>query len=431
MTQAQVASDSKKVHDLQVVLEITRSLQVEKDLDRLLELIIAAATDVVDAERSTLFLVSSDGKELYSKIAEGTENSEIRFGMGVGIAGTVAQQREVVRIDDAYADDRFNPEVDKRTGFRTRSIVCMPLLTHEEKVVGVIQCLNKKEGQFSDYDVEILSALATQAAVTIDNALLIGHYLEKQRLQAALSVAREIQVSLLPRRSPEIPGWSISAVSMACDETGGDYYDFFRLDDNHLGFVIGDVSGHGVGSSLLMATARAALRTLRPSMFDIEGTVRHLNSLLVEDMEKGRFMTLLFGILDLESGVMRYTSAGHDAPLHFRAKENEFVHLDSTGLPLGWIDEGYMLEVGQDTLEPGDILVLMTDGIWEAMNNQREAYGKERICEVVRRMKDDPSEAVVQQLFKEMGEFCKGMSRQDDVTVIALQRVTDSRPLSQ
>ncbi|MDP7035441.1 MAG: SpoIIE family protein phosphatase [Planctomycetota bacterium] len=419
-----IVDDSRRIDDLRIVLETTRALQVEKDIDALLNLLLAAATRVVGADRSSLFLVDHATAELYSKIAEGEEGEEIRFPMGAGIAGSVANTREVINIENAYDDSRFNPEIDKKTGYRTHTILCVPLVTHEDKVVGVIQCLNKVGGTFDGYDIEILEALSIQAAVAIDNHQLAAHYLDKQKIQASLGIAREIQAHLLPGKTPNLSGYDVGASCVACDETGGDYFDFFTEDPDRLGVVVGDVSGHGVGSAIVMATARASLRALRSTLTDVEQVVKRLNNLLVDDLHHGRFMTLFHGSLDYSEGIFRYVSAGHDAPIHYHHAKNEFSSLDSTGLPLGWVseDDGYRLDVEEISFGEGDILVLMTDGIWEAVNEDKEAFGKERMCDIILRMKDRSAQEIVDQLFEEMESFCGQQMRQDDVTVLVVRR---------
>jgi HD-GYP domain-containing protein (c-di-GMP phosphodiesterase class II) len=173
----------KKLADLTLILEISKAMSAQRDLDTLLEMIIANTTKVMDADRSSLFLVDQDTNELWSRIAQGAEISEIRFPVGVGIAGHVAKTGETINIKEAYEDPRFNKEVDKKTGYRTKTILCMPMINHEGKVIGVIQVLNKINGIFTDYDEELLSAFCSNAAVAVENAEL---YKEKDSLFKSL-----------------------------------------------------------------------------------------------------------------------------------------------------------------------------------------------------------------------------------------------------
>ncbi|MBM4050172.1 MAG: GAF domain-containing protein, partial [Planctomycetes bacterium] len=189
--------DAKKVHDFTRLLELAKAMSVEKDLYALLDLIVQRTTEVMEADRTSLYLVDADKQQLWTRIAQGLEIKEVRVPIGTGISGHVAKTRETVNIQDAYLDPRFDRGWDMKTGYRTRSILCMPLLTHEDRVVGVIQVLNKKGGAFTDYDESLLAALGSHAAIALDQARLMQHYVEKQRMQEALRIARDIQMSLL------------------------------------------------------------------------------------------------------------------------------------------------------------------------------------------------------------------------------------------
>lgn len=167
-------SAAKKLRDLTAILEVSRAMMAEPELDNLLDLIIRRATYVMDAERTSLFLVDEDTNELFSRIAQDAEIREIRFPVGKGIAGYVAKTGEVVNIRDAYKDDRFNPEFDKKTGYRTRTILCVPLRASGEQVIGVLQVLNKREGVFTRYDEDLISAFGAQAAVCIERTRLLA-----------------------------------------------------------------------------------------------------------------------------------------------------------------------------------------------------------------------------------------------------------------
>jgi len=158
--------------DLEAVLEVSRAMMMEKYLDRLLALIVSKATEVLEAERSSIFLVDNDTQELWSRVAQAAEISEIRFPWDKGIAGSVVQNRQLINITDAYQDSRFNPAIDKRTGYRTRTILCAPLINHKNEVTGALQVLNKKDGVFNEHDESLITAFSAQAAVAIENAQL-------------------------------------------------------------------------------------------------------------------------------------------------------------------------------------------------------------------------------------------------------------------
>lgn len=410
----------RRVQDLTEILKIARSLTAEKNLDELLHLIIESATRVMDADRSSLFLVDEEKQELYSKIAQGSR--EIRFPIGSGIAGVVAQTKTIINIPDAYQEARFNQEFDRKSGYRTRTILCAPLVTHEGKVVGVLQVLNKSKGVFTDYDEYLLQALANHAAIALDNAQLIRHYLEKQRLQQSLSIAREIQQSFFPRIPPHFETYDIYGTSLSCDETGGDYFDFIPLTETQMAIVVGDVSGHGLGSALVMVSARASLIGFLDLKLDISQILNRMNHQMVRDNSSEKFMTLLLGVLDMEQNTFQYTSAGHDAPLFFQNAYNIFQELDSTGIPLGMIDDEEFPKSPLFPIVPGDILLFATDGVWETMNETNETFGKDRIIDLIRKNGPLNAKEIVELILRELKQFSKNQIQRDDITLIILKR---------
>ncbi len=412
------AEYEKKVQDLESLLEVTQAMTVEKDLDKLLTFIISATTRVMNAERSSLYLYDEPAKEIWTKIAQGMSTREIRLPVGRGIAGTVAQTLETINISDAYQDARFDQEVDKRSGFRTRSILCMPMRNHEGRLIGVIQVLNKKDGAFGDYDETLLGAFSTHAAIALDQARLVAAYLDKQKLEQALEIARSIQQGLFPKEIPEVPGFDLAGWSQPADETGGDYYDFLQLPGGRLALVVGDVTGHGVGPALLMAEARAFIKAAVTSTNDIASLLYSVNNLLEKDMGGRRFITLFYGVLDPEARTFRYASAGHGHPILYRPGAGKFFEMESTGPPLGIMTDVEFPEGEAHQLEPGDVLVISTDGIEEAMDAERDEYGRARFKEVVARCFESSAQEIIDTIYRDVQVFCDGAPQRDDITLV-------------
>ena len=215
----------RRLSALEKVLQISRDMVATADLDELLGVIIDRSMELLDSERATLFLYESEADELVSKIAAGEK--EIRFSAKAGIAGAVVRTHDVLNIPDAYADGRFNREVDRQTGFRTRNILAVPLIDYSGDLVGVLEVLNKRDGDYSGGDISLARTLGAQAGVILQRARLLAHYVEKQRMEQSLAIARQIQQDLLPDADPQIEGFDVAGWSSPADETGGDIYDFF------------------------------------------------------------------------------------------------------------------------------------------------------------------------------------------------------------
>ena len=413
----------KLLHDLQSVLEVSRAMTLEHDLDRLLDLIVTAVSDLVGADRASLFIVDAPAKELWTHTAQGTEI--IRLPIGSGIAGNVAITGETINIEDAQADDRFNSENDKRTGYQTRSMLCMPLISHDDLIVGVLQTLNKKDAPcFNKYDEEILSALCSQAAVAIDKTQLIAADLERETLAHDMEVARGIQQTLLPDAVPVMKEWAFAAYQECCDQTGGDYYDFVKTNDNtDCDIIVGDVSGHGIGAALMMSSARAFLLGLYEHNQELQSLLAALNNLLERDMADDTFMTMCIARA-FKDGHLEYVSAGHEPPFVWRTSKQVFDELDSTGILLGAIDDA---EYGVETvsaLGKGDVFVMITDGIFEAHHKETgEEWGVERMKACIAQHADAGAEAVLAALLRELREHVGGKQRADDITIVVGERL--------
>lgn len=414
------AERDRLLHDLETILAVSRSMGSERQLDRLLDLICAAVTDLIQAERTSLFLVDREHGELWSTVAQ--HSTAIRLPMGSGIAGSVATSGATINIPSAYDDQRFNPENDRRSGFRTRSILCMPLVNYSGTVVGVIQALNKRDGKaFAAYDEQVLAALCSQAGVAIDNTQLVAAELERQRLESEMEIAANIQAGLLPDVAPEIPGWRFAAFAKPCDETGGDYFDYLPRPGG-VDVVVGDVTGHGIGAALMMSTARAFLRALHGVMAgDLGAVVTRLNALLEQDMADDTFLSFAACRLG-EDGALAYVAAGHEPPLVWRAASRTFDTLDSTGMLLGLLDSETYAEMALPALHAGDLVLLFTDGLWECSDATGQAFGLDRLRAVVAETAPRGAAGVRDALVAASLAHLGGASPADDLTLVVVER---------
>jgi len=415
------AESQDYLRDLDTVLEVARAMGAERDLERLLDLIVDAGRDLIHADRCSLFVVEESRGEIWTRVAHGTR--KISLPIGSGIAGSVAADGKAVNLPDAYDDPRFNPDHDRETGYRTRSMLCMALVDHDDRVVGVIQALNKRGcGCFDAYDERLMGALCAQAGVAIQTAKLIRHDLERQHLMQEMELAREIQQSLLPRDLPDLDGWQFASWQRPCNETGGDYHDFLDGEDR-LDLVVGDVSGHGLGPALLMSMARAYLRALHRQSPDLAGVLGRLNDLLVEDMGDDTFMTMAVVRL-WDDGGGRYVAAGHPPPLVYRVDEDGFDGYESTGMILGAIEDCDYASVAIPPLASGDYLVLLSDGILEAVDpSTGEEFGDERVRDAVRAARRLGAEGIIRRLVQDvMAHLGEGVP-EDDITMVVAERL--------
>ncbi len=416
--------NAAEVNRMRKVNEAAQMVNSTLDLDRLLRIILDAALQIVEAENGTLYLVDHEKGELWSKVLRGSELVEIRLPVGRGIAGFVAASGETVRIDDAYLDPRFNPEFDTRTGFRTRSMLTMPIKNKEGRIVGVLQLLNKEEGRFTIEDEEVINALSVHSALALENARL--YTLEKQSiaLEKELNAAQNVQMSLLPQTHPSIPGYEIYGTSTAATWVGGDYYDYISIDDGRLAICCGDVTGKGLPAALLMANLQAILRSQRMVGPTPRRIMSRVNKLLRQSISEGKFVTLFYGILDAEKHWLVFTNAGHENPYLLR-NDGSIQLLQSGGTVLGILDDLFF-EEGAVQIEAGETVVMYSDGVTEAANSANELFGLDRLTDVVRRNQGTTAQGMASSIIDAVKDFAGPVPMRDDLTIVVIHRKPDA-----
>jgi serine phosphatase RsbU (regulator of sigma subunit) len=381
--------------EFSAIVEATKRLNSTLDLGELISIILQIATGLTGAERGTVFLVDRERKEIWSLVGLGLEHQEIRISIERGIAGWVARHGETVSLQDAYADPRFEPSVDRSLGYHTAGLLGLPIRNKDGNVVGVLELLNKKRGTFSEVDESSLSCLSDHVALALENAQLHRELLAKQRLESDLELARNVQRGLLPESSPRLAGFDIAAAYAPAQMIGGDYYDFLFLNPQLLLFVVADVEGKGVASALMMANLQAVLHALAAHQHSLEDIVRTVNDTILADTRTQKFLSMFVAVLDQRDGTMQYVNAGHVPPVVIHADGSHITYLNQGGTLVG-LFPGTSYESGSFQLQPGDVVANYTDGISEAMDPCGNQYGVERLVDVVRRESLAPAQAVVE-----------------------------------
>ncbi len=403
---------------LRRILEITRRMGVTADLDALLPIIVDAACDVLACERATIFLYDPQRNELVSRVARGSE--PIRLSAETGIAGAAARERTSINVPDAYADPRFNPAFDQRSGFRTRSLLAVPMENLDGQLIGVLQAINKRDGVFTPADEELARLLAAQAGVALDRARLIEAYAEKQRMARDLALAREIQQAQFPRHAPQIEGYAIVGWNRPADETGGDCYDFIPLSDGRVVVVLADATGHGISAALIIAQFRSLMRALFSITDDLVRVIHSANTLLCADLDGRRFVTAVVGILDPQDARFDYVAAGQGPLIHLSGPAASIRRAGT--FPLGVSETLPEFTPQSFPLEPGDRIALLTDGFFEATNPDGESFGVERVLAVLRKRPADSLRLLLEALCDEVDRFCSGCTQADDLTAVLIHR---------
>jgi sigma-B regulation protein RsbU (phosphoserine phosphatase) len=406
---------ARRALEKEVLLEVVKTLSAPLELEEVLTAILQSLKQVVDFDGAAVYLVNKKSQALECAVQVGyPEGSEEAFGLrvGVGLVGWVAKTGESVIVSDVREDGRY---VAARPS--TRSELAAPLVL-KGRTIGVFNLESDRLDSYHEGQLELVSAFAAQAAVAIERARLTRELLERRRLEKELAIAREIQESFLPKKAPELPGFDLAGTARAHDEVGGDYFDFISVSEGQLGLAIADVSGKGIPAALIMAGFRMSLLAEIRNDFAIRAVMRKVNSLLYESTDSDKFVTAFYGVLDLKSRVLTFANAGHNPPMLLR-RDGTSEHLHEGGVALGVLPAAQYDERPQ-ALQAGDVLVLYTDGVSEAMSPGGDQFGEERIQETVLRLRDRSAAEIVEGLVASVTEWCEGRSS-DDLTLLVLK----------
>lgn len=421
-----LAENRKAITQLQFLVEASQVLNSTLDLAELLDLILNLACKEIDAERGSVYLVDHERREIWTILAHGLEQQEIRLGFGKGVAGHVAETGQVLNVADAYACEYFDRSFDEKHNYRTRNLLCTPIRNRTGGTVGILQLLNKKAGLFTVQDEEFLNALSVHMALALENAQLHRDQLEKQRLERELQLARNIQRSLLPDAPPSVPGYDIAVLNEPCFEVGGDYYDFLALGPNTLLLVIADVEGKGVSSAMVMSNLQATLRALVMHLHSLEVITLSLNEMILADTRSEKFLSIFLGLVDTRRRGLHYINAGHIPPLLVRA-DGSVLNLEDGGMVIGLFNA---VEYNRGSLKllPGDIMICCTDGIIEACGEGQDEYGLERLTAVVKANRHLSAQQLVDRISNEVRNYARGGHHIDDKVLMIMKVLDDLDP---
>ena len=347
------------------------------------------------------------------------EIGRLRGSDGKPLRELVLEAAHPVLVQDFVADRRLDPSTRTMKGIG--AMVLVPLSSHGE-ITGLL-CVTRKEAYGFDKDaVNVLSAFADMVSVAIENSTLIRESIVTERMEQELLVAQQMQQSLLPQQLPAAPRYDIAARSIPAYEVGGDYYDVLSLDERRLGFVVGDVSGKGVSAALYMAQVKGIFQSLsRDGDASTRDILVRMNTPLCESMERKSFISLLYAVLDIESGTLSFSRAGHCPLLHVRAGKARY--LQPEGMALG-LDAGRRfaesLREERLTLEPDDVVVLYTDGVTEARNAAEEEFASERLAETVADAASRGAHAILDEMLQGVSRHSARAVADDDITVLVL-----------
>ncbi len=401
------------------LLQVARKLAVTFDLDEMLTEVVEAGTEVLGADRGALWLFDPSSQELVIKVPQLEPAARVEAGQG--LVGACMATREIIAVEDCYSDPRFFGAVDKATGYRTRNLLNVPLLNEDQQPIGVMQLLNKQDGHFNQQDQVVAAALAAHCAVALHRAQMTDALLAKERLDEEVSVAREIQISTLPTEMPQVPGYDLHGAFCPASHAGGDLFDLVILNDE-LFMLLGDATGHGFGPALSATQMQAMLRVAFRLGATLDEAYTQVNNQLAEDLPDDRFITAFAGFLDPVGHEVRFHSGGQGPILHYRATQQDIEWYKPTTFPVGAMEVDSAGEAQRFDMQPGDILGLLSDGVYEYQDPLGKLFGEDRVADILVRNAERSMAEISDAVLAAAREFGAGTDQKDDITVVLVKR---------
>lgn len=404
----------------QSLLEASRAISSSLDLDEVLYKILDALNRVLPYDAGGIFLVGSDGQ--VERIADRGFGAEIRDVCGPsplekkanrGLVGWVAQNGQPLIVRDVTKDDRYQPAREQ-----TQSEMVVPIFAGD-RLVGVFNIERDITNGFFDADLDLVTAFAQHAGMAIERARDHATVLEQRRIKGELEVAQHIQQTFLPDDNPRIPGFDIAGLNIPSAEVGGDYYDFINIIDGQIGIAIADVAGKGVPAALIMATFRASLIAEIRNNYALRSIMQKVNRLLCERNEKSRFVTAIYGVLDVRNRIFTFSNAGHN-PGILRRADGTIMMLKEGGTALGLFEDSTFEERAIGLL-PGDLIFLYTDGVTDVIGFDTEMFEMNRLVDVVNANYGRSAEDVVAAVRDAVNSYSDPEQPRDDITMLAVR----------
>ncbi|MBK7996854.1 MAG: SpoIIE family protein phosphatase [Blastocatellia bacterium] len=406
---------------LKLMMDLTRKISSCLDLDQILDHIIDMVRSFIDYDAAGIYIIEcvSKQKRVVAHTIRGYHDVKtdvcVYMKVGDGIVGWVIKTGNGAVVPDVSSDKRYLP--GRRT---TKSEIVAPIRVNG-RIIGAFNLESDHLGAYTKYDLEMLMFFANEAAISIEKARLHEALLAKQRLEAELAIARQVQQTLLPTNDPVLGHYEIAGLNQPTAEVGGDYFDFIKISEDRLGIVIADVSGKGVPAALIMASFRASLRAQLCSECSLSKTFYQMNELLRQNNFLDQFVTAVYLDLDQSNHTVSYLNAGHNRPLILHS-DGSYETLAAADLLLGLFPMQQYQQYSHP-VKSGDIILLYTDGITEStpIESLEEEFGIERLVETVKTYSYLTAKELTKTIYKTVREFSGNVIQSDDCTIIVIK----------
>jgi len=408
----------RRAVERQLLYDVSKKLSSTLNIDEVLQQVLDSLKKVVGCTAGGVFLLNEEKGEvstIYSTGYDPGHDKYLQLKIGQGLVGWVARTGEAVIVPDVEQDDRYISALSK-----TKSEIVTPI-NIDGRLLGVLNLESDRLGAYDKKSLELITAFASHAAISIERAMLHESMIKNQRLLEQLNIARHIQLTFIPKKDPIIEGYDVSGVNIPSGEVGGDYFDFINIIDNQTGIAIADVSGKGIPAALLMASYRASLIAEIRNNYAIRTICSKVNSLMYESVEGGNFVTAFYGVLDSKNDIFTFSNCGHNRPILMR-RDGSIEYLSEGGLAMG-VMPGIQYEERPIFLQPGDIVLFYTDGVTEVNNSAGEEFGEMHLLAALKEVKENTAHEIHQKIYSKIKAFAAPDHAFDDVTMIILKKV--------
>ncbi len=409
------------IAELAILNDIATTINSTQPVEQIVDLIVKKCVKHLDVEQGAIMLLDEKDKEkpLHTMIREQQSSLDVLpYRFDAQLTGWMLKNQAPLLVNNLKEDERFKQLLDKTTPIE--SFLSVPLRV-KNKMQGILTVFNKRSSEkFSSSDQKLLSIIASQSAQIIENARLLEEERNLRVMQEEMHVAKQTQINLLPKSFPDISGYQIAARTIPAREVGGDSYDFIKIDDKHFAFCLGDVSGKGMPAAMLMSNLQATLRSFTMTGNSCKDIIANANALLYNSTESTKFATLFYGILNPQSNEIAFCNAGHNNPFLFSVDGN-VRELKTGGLLLGCLPDSEYEEEKIST-KGNDLIVIFSDGISEAMNEDEEEYGEERLQEFISKHTDASPDKIIENILSDVNMFVGAAPQYDDMTLLIIKK---------
>jgi len=408
------------VEELSVLNDLAVAASSSTDVDQMLDIIVQKSIKALKAEQGSISLVTDQENNPFRTLIRHMDRTyeQPAFKIGIHITGWVLKHKQALTVENLSTDKRFCASEEERKA--VRSVLCVPIWC-QAKIIGILMMLNKKTTEpFNTEDLRLLSIIAAQSGQLIHNSRLQAEAMDKKRMEHELSLARRIQVDLLPRKDPSGAGLEVASHYVPAVEVGGDYYDYFSLGDHRVGIVVADVSGHGPSAAMMTTMLKGMLNSMVRQFTSVGDALTEMNLILSQIIPKNMFITMLMLVFDLKNNLLHLSNAGHNPMVHYDSSAGSCALVEFPGCALNVL-RNCTYRVKDIPLKSGDLFFIYTDGITEATNHRMEMYDTSGLMQSVQKKAEESPKTIIDQVKDDLLVFTGKTTQADDLLMIAVK----------